>query len=118
MAGLAAPLAKQQVLRFAQDDNSKKRRGRASPAGRRGRLPLRGARWIGPRRIGLRVGLVGVGLSGREAVGSNDIALRPSCGTVFNMAQLAWLTPRAFIDRGLSLSLGHFRAIFDFVFTS
>ena len=46
------------------------------------------------------------------SVGSNDIALRPSCGTVFNMAQLAWLTPRAFIDRGLSLSLGHFRTIF------
>jgi hypothetical protein len=46
------------------------------------------------------------------SVGSNDIALRPSLGTVFNMAQLAWLTPRAFIDRGLSLSLAHFRAIF------
>jgi len=46
------------------------------------------------------------------SVGANDIALRPSLGTVFNMAQLAWLTPRALLERGLSLSLGHFRTIF------
>jgi hypothetical protein len=46
------------------------------------------------------------------SVGANDIALRPSLGTILNMAQLAWLTPRAFLERGLSLSLGHFRTIF------
>jgi hypothetical protein len=46
------------------------------------------------------------------SVGANDIALRPSLGTIFNITQLAWLTPRVFVERGLSLSLGHFKTKF------
>jgi len=46
------------------------------------------------------------------SVGANDIALRPTFATVRNMLQLAWLTPRAALERGLAWGLGHFIRLF------
>jgi len=46
------------------------------------------------------------------SVGANDIALRPTFSTVRNMLQLAWLTPRTALERGLAWGLGHFIKLF------
>lgn len=46
------------------------------------------------------------------SVGANDIALRPTLGTIRNMLQLAWLTPRPFLERGPRWLLGHFTKMF------
>ncbi|KAF2671811.1 hypothetical protein BT63DRAFT_422329 [Microthyrium microscopicum] len=44
------------------------------------------------------------------SVGANDIALRPTKSTMWNMFRLAWLTPRWFLERGWAL--GHFKHMF------
>jgi len=44
------------------------------------------------------------------SIGANDIALRPTFATILHMLQLAWLTPRWLLHRGLFL--GHFTNLF------
>jgi hypothetical protein len=46
------------------------------------------------------------------SVGGNDIALKPTGATVRNMLQLAWLTPRWFLERGNAWCLKHFTHMF------
>ncbi|MCJ1330418.1 hypothetical protein MMC10_007101 [Thelotrema lepadinum] len=46
------------------------------------------------------------------SVGANDIALRPTAGTIFHMVALAWLTPTFLIARGWAPSLYYFRRLF------
>lgn len=46
------------------------------------------------------------------SVGANDIALRPTFATIRHMLQLAWLTPRASLERGTAWGLGHFTKMF------
>jgi hypothetical protein len=46
------------------------------------------------------------------SVGANDVALKPTLGTVANMLALSWLTPMAWLERGNARSLGHFVSMF------
>ena len=46
------------------------------------------------------------------SVGANDVALSPTLATMRHMLQLAWLTPRAFLERGTAWSLSHFTKMF------
>lgn len=46
------------------------------------------------------------------SVGANDVALSPTFATMRHMLQLAWLTPRSFLERGTAWSLSHFTKMF------
>jgi len=46
------------------------------------------------------------------SVGANDVALSPTFATMRSMLQLAWLTPRFFLERGTAWSLSHFTKMF------
>lgn len=46
------------------------------------------------------------------SLGGNDIALKPTCGTIFNIAMLLKLNTYNMIDSGWSFGLGHFINLF------
>jgi hypothetical protein len=46
------------------------------------------------------------------SVGANDVALKPTLGTIANMLALSWLTPFSSLQRGNALALGHFVSMF------
>lgn len=46
------------------------------------------------------------------SVGANDVALSPTFATMRHMLQLAWLTPRYFLEHGAAWSLGYFKKMF------
>jgi hypothetical protein len=46
------------------------------------------------------------------SVGANDVALSPTFATMRHMLQLAWLTPRSFLEHGTAWSLSHFTKMF------
>eukprot|EP00943_MAST-04B_sp_MAST-4B-sp1_P003319 g3319.t1 len=46
------------------------------------------------------------------SVGGNDIALKPTCGTIFNIALLLKLNTYGMIDSGWAVGLGHFIKLF------
>jgi hypothetical protein len=46
------------------------------------------------------------------SVGANDVALSPTFATMRHMLQLAWFTPRTFLEHGTAWSLNHFTKMF------
>jgi hypothetical protein len=46
------------------------------------------------------------------SIGANDIALKPTFGTICNMLLLAWLTPRCFLEQGTALCFYYLKNLF------
>ncbi|KAF2179465.1 hypothetical protein K469DRAFT_716254 [Zopfia rhizophila CBS 207.26] len=46
------------------------------------------------------------------SIGANDVALRPTLSTIRHMLQLAWLTPKKYLESGTASSLKYFKNMF------